>query len=551
MSHSNHRFTGLSAKLFLLTASAIIIVVSTLVVISIISVQNLSRDLIRQNITAKLRGDIFSAWELVEKHHGNMTRIDGVLVDSSGKPLEGNNTVVDIIQHNLGAVATIFSSTGDDFIRISTSIVDDEEKRVTGTMLGKDSAAYEPVRRGTEFYGEASILGIRYYTVYSPIKDSTGSSIGIVFIGVPITEAEQSAAGHLRGITMRIVSVSLVILLLSLVVVLIFSRRQIIQPIERVVAHVTTVSRGDLSTSVPVDLVQRKDEVGDLGRGIKVLSDELRTIVSAILSAAREVSSGAQQMSDTAQDLSDGASAQASNIEEVSASVEQMTGTVSQNMDNSVATEKIATESAREAEKGGEAVKKSVLAINQIADKIRIIDEIARQTNLLALNAAIEAARAGEAGKGFAVVASEVRKLAEGSGDAAKEIARLVEDIHERTAQVVVDIMTGVRETEEGKLVVKESGQALKEINAVVTKVVKLSNEIFNLTKAQAEDTDKVVKAVEEIAAVSEETAAGTQQASASTQEQTASMQEIAAQAQELAQMTETLRESISKFKTE
>ncbi len=506
MSHSNHRFTGLSTKLFLLTASAIIIVVSTLVVISIISVQNLSRDLIRQNITAKLRGDIFSAWELVEKHHGNMTRIDGVLVDSSGKPLEGNNTVVDIIQHNLGAVATIFSSTGDDFIRVSTSIVDDEGKRVTGTMLGKDSAAYEPVRRGTEFYGEASILGIRYYTVYSPIKDSTGNSIGIVFIGVPITEAEQSAAGHLRGITMRIVSVSLVILLLQLVVVLIFSRRQIIQPIERVVAHVTTVSRGDLSTSVPVDLVQRKDEVGDLGRGIKVLSDELRTIVAAILSAAHEVSSGAQQMSDTAQDLSDGASAQASNIEEVSASVEQMTGTVSQNMDNSVATEKIATESAREAEKGGEAVKKSVLAINQIADKIRIIDEIARQTNLLALNAAIEAARAGEAGKGFAVVASEVRKLAERSQQASAEIGTLsgetVDNVSEagaiietlvpgikKTAELVQEITAASREQTSG---VEQVNGAIVQLDGVIQRNASASEQMAGMAEELSAQADRL-----------------------------------------------------------
>jgi methyl-accepting chemotaxis protein len=185
----------------------------------------------------------------------------------------------------------------------------------------------------------------------------------------------------------------------------------------------------------------------------------------------------------------------------------------------------------------------------KIEEVVNIITEIADETNLLALNAAIEAARAGEAGRGFAVVADEVRKLAEGSAEAAREITRLVEDIHDKTESVVKAIMVGVKETEEGKKVVSQSGDALQKIDEIVTRVVFISNEITGLTKAQAEDTDRVVKAVEEIAAVAEQTAAGTQQASASTQEQTASMEEIAAQAQELAQTAETLRSILTKFK--
>jgi methyl-accepting chemotaxis protein len=124
-----------------------------------------------------------------------------------------------------------------------------------------------------------------------------------------------------------------------------------------------------------------------------------------------------------------------------------------------------------------------------------------------------------------------------------------VEDIHDKTESVVKAIMVGVKETEEGKKVVSQSGDALQKIDEIVTRVVFISNEITGLTKAQAEDTDRVVKAVEEIAAVAEQTAAGTQQASASTQEQTASMEEIAAQAQELAQTAETLRSILTKFK--
>src|SRR5512137_377717 len=123
--------------------------------------------------------------------------------------------------------------------------------------------------------------------------------------------------------------------------------------------------------------------------------------------------------------MSQGTTEQAASTEEASSSIEEMNATIKQNADNSMQTEKIALKSANDAQESGRAVTDAVAAMKQIAEKIGIIEEIARQTNLLALNAAIEAARAGEHGKGFAVVAAEVRKLAERSQGAAAEISRL------------------------------------------------------------------------------------------------------------------------------
>ncbi len=129
--------------------------------------------------------------------------------------------------------------------------------------------------------------------------------------------------------------------------------------------------------------------------------------MGGVKTAAEKVTSGSQQLSAGAEQMSQGTTEQAASSEEASSSIEEMNATIRQNADNSVQTEKIAVKSAHDAQESGQAVAQAVLAMKEIAQKITIIEEIARQTNLLALNAAIEAARAGEHGKGFAVVAAE------------------------------------------------------------------------------------------------------------------------------------------------
>jgi len=182
------------------------------------------------------------------------------------------------------------------------------------------------------------------------------------------------------------------------------------------------------------------------------MTEKITQVISDVTQASDNVSMGSNELSSAAQDMSAGATEQAASAEEASSSMEEMTSNINQNADNALQTEKIAIKVSADAKSSGEAVGQTVGAMKDIAEKISIIEEIARQTNLLALNAAIEAARAGEHGKGFAVVASEVRKLAERSQEAAAEISELSSnsvEIAEKAGGLLDQILPEIQKTAE------------------------------------------------------------------------------------------------------
>jgi methyl-accepting chemotaxis protein len=245
-----------------------------------------------------------------------------------------------------------------------------------------------------------------------------------------------------------------------------------------------------------------------LGLALQRMLGKLRNVVSEASAASDNVSSGSQQLSATSEDMSQGASEQAASTEEASASIQEMSANIKQNADNASQTEKIAKQSSADAQASGEAVTLAVTAMQTIAEKITIVQEIARQTDLLALNAAVEAARAGEHGRGFAVVASEVRKLAERSQTAATEIGtmssqtvkaaqqagemlgRLVPDIR-KTAALVAEISAACREQDVGA---DQINQAIQQLDKV--------------TQRNAAASEEMSATAEELAAQSEQLAA-------------------------------------------
>lgn len=247
-----------------------------------------------------------------------------------------------------------------------------------------------------------------------------------------------------------------------------------------------------------------------LGHALVKMVKQLREVVGNAGIASENVSSGSQELAASSEQVSRGATEQASATEEASASMEQIAASIKQNADNAAQTEKIARQSSSDAETSGVAVEKAVGAMRLIAEKIGIVQEIARQTDLLALNAAVEAARAGEHGKGFAVVASEVRKLAERSQVAATEIgavssetvkaateagemlSRLVPDIR-RTAELVSEISAACREQDVGASQINE---ALQQLDKVTQQNSSASEEISSTSEELATQADELQKSI-------------------------------------------------------
>ena len=271
--------------------------------------------------------------------------------------------------------------------------------------------------------------------------------------------------------------------------------RSITRPINDSVEAANRLAEGDLTVRIDVD---SKDETGQLKAAMKGMVDKLSHIIGEVRSSADTLSSAAEQVSATAQSLSQGSSEQAASVEEISATVEQASASVSQNTENARITDGMASKAADEAQDGGRAVKDTVSAMQAIADKIGIIDDIAYQTNLLALNAAIEAARAGEHGKGFAVVAAEVRKLAERSQVAAQEIGGLASSsvkLAEKAGSLLDDMVPVIRKTSE---LVQEIASASAEQSGGIAQINSAMNQLNQVTQQSA-------SASEELAATSEE----------------------------------------------
>ncbi|MDU4959110.1 MAG: HAMP domain-containing methyl-accepting chemotaxis protein [Sporomusaceae bacterium] len=328
---------------------------------------------------------------------------------------------------------------------------------------------------------------------------------------------------------------------------------------------------------------ERHDEIGRLAGAMEQMREKLRDLMKQVANSAEQLAAASEQLTASAEqsaqaatqiavsitDVAKGADEQLTATADTSAVVEQMSAGAEEMAASAAQVAAQSAEVGAKAAAGGESVEKAVGQMGQIektsqlvAESINTLGEqsqeigqivdtiagIAGQTNLLALNAAIEAARAGEHGRGFAVVAEEVRKLAEQSQEAAKQIAQLIGNIQTDTEQAVANMTAGGREVKAGIEAVGVMGQTFHEI---VNLVGQANEKIEGLSQAAqqiAVGSQNIVADVQRIDALSKDAASNSQTVSAATEEQSASMQQIAASSQSLAHLAQDLQTAVSRF---
>jgi methyl-accepting chemotaxis protein len=306
--------------------------------------------------------------------------------------------------------------------------------------------------------------------------------------------------------------------------------RAISTAIVRMLTQMQEIAANNLSVDdIQVD---SDDEIGQASLALNTMKNNLRDVIQMIATTAERVASASEEISSAANEQSQSAKAQKDQTSQVAVAMQEMSATVRQVSDNSASATEASRQAAESAREGGGIVEDVLGKMRGIADSVQgtarkmeelgksslqigriagVIDEIADQTNLLALNAAIEAARAGEHGRGFAVVADEVRKLAEGTTSATKEIAQMIKSIQDGTKTAVGAMQEGSTQVEVGVKFTGRAGESLKQIIQMSERVGEMIVQIATAATEQSKASEEINQNMERIATLVNESADGAQ----------------------------------------
>ena len=449
-----------------------------------------------------------------------------------------------------------------DSSKVSTNINENPQlKQMAKEMLSQDS--------GVQSYEENNVTKLMIYTKIP----STGWILGI-------TVDKEDVYSQVKQLGYEFGLIALIGIIISIAASWILAGK-ITGNVTKLTEQAERLASGDLREQNLT--IKSNDEIGQLALAFSKMAENLRNLMKDVAQTAEQLAASSEELTASAEqsahasvqvatsitEVAQGTEKQSNAVEEASLIVEEMSISIQRVVGNARAVATTSEQAASAASDGNVAIGSAVSQMStiertvsgsaevvaklgnrskEIGQIVDTISGIAGQTNLLALNAAIEAARAGEQGRGFAVVAEEVRKLAEQSQQAAKQIAEMINEIQGDTDTAVVAMNNGTREVHIGSEVVNKAGESFKQIEILVETVLNQVREITSSIQKVDAGSNKIVTAIQDINAITKNNSGETQSISAATEEQSASMQEIASSSHALANLAEEMQKAVRRF---
>ncbi|HHW22219.1 MAG TPA: methyl-accepting chemotaxis protein [Clostridiaceae bacterium] len=566
------RFVSLKTKLIFLSAFLVVfctVLIGGYVVIQLptITINSVGGDYINilASVSKTIDMDKFAGMKSTDVDSDDYKTINENLFDA--KELLGLNHLY-LLKMNAGGEFFQFSGKNSETDAVSgaTGVVD----AVSGATAVSQSSTVITDAMKKSFQGEEQFelqdnpKWGKLFSIYYPLKDSTGKTIGVLVANLNGEPIYQS----FNVVRSRILIIGLFILSLGIVISIIFSGFMV-KSLNLFMHHAERIGKGDLTANIEIN---RRDEIGLLGKSFNNLNNALSNIIGAIREKSGELNEFASHLAsisesiaysseETTQSISEiatGANRQAEELLFISNklgdfnnSVQKIYDSLEATRENAEITNTLSTEGNVQLQGLNQSIVNTSESFDIVADRINklsrnaqqideintAIENIATQTNLLALNAAIEASRAGEAGKGFTVVSDEIRKLAIQSKDSSDKIRMIVDEIMSSVESVVTTSNDAKLKLEEQIKFIENTNKAFTNIIKSLEEAIPVLNEAFNSADEMIRNKNIIFEKIEAVTAVSQQTSAGAQEILRATET-------ISAQTEEIAAFSKTLHDS-------